>query len=354
MARFFKKRNKTRGAAPGTPVFIGSKKIENMLIRIMDYDSEVLQESQPDDIPGLTDYNKSGTVSWINFYGLHDVEKIRQIGQQFNLHPLIIEDIVNTDQRPKIEEYDNCLFITLKMLQFDEQEKVIFAEQLSMVITEHVLLTFQERKSDFFEPVRERIRRQKGRIRKSDTDYLTYALLDTVVDNYIFLIERIGEEIENLEAEVLDNPSDEILENIKYYKREMIFLRKNIRPAKECISQLARKEFKFINEATLPFLSDLLDLITHTADVLDTYRDILSDLLNIYHTNISSHLNDVMRVLTVFAAIFIPLTFIAGIYGTNFEYLPELHYKYAYYVFLGAMGIIAVAMLIFFKHKKWI
>jgi len=269
------------------------------------------------------------------------------------LHPLLIEDIMNTDQRPKLQESDNNLFLVLKMLRYNETDNTIIAEQLSMVIGKTFLLTFQEQPGDVFEPVRERIRKQKGRIRATSIDYLAYALIDTVVDNYIYIVERFGERIEDMEEAVLGNPEPEIMEQLSDYRREMNFLRKNIRPAREAIIQLSKLDSDLINKKTRPFIKDLEDLITQTSEAIDTYREMLSDQMNLYNSTLANKMNDVMKILTIFAAIFIPLTFIAGIYGTNFDYLPELHFKYSYFILWAVMILAAVIMLIFFKRKKW-
>jgi magnesium transporter len=240
------------------------------------------------------------------------------------------------------------------MIRYEKEKQMIVNEQLSMVLGDTFLLTFQEQPGDVFEPVRERIRNQKGRIRGAGIDYLAYALLDTVVDNYIFIIEKLGEKIEDIEEEVLEKADSGVMEKINMFKREMNFLRKSIRPAREAIIQLSKLDSELIREQTIPFLKDLQDLITQAAEAIDTYRDMLSDQLNLYNSVISNRMNDIMKVLTIFAAIFIPLTFIAGIYGTNFEYLPELHFKYSYFVFWGVMITVAVVMLLFFKRKKWL
>ena len=286
--------------------------------------------------------------------GLHDLSIMKEIGATFDLHPLLVEDILNTGQRPKLEVFDNCLFIVLKMIRYEIEKQMITTEQLSLVLGDTFLLTFQEQPGDVFEPVRERIRNHKGRIRGSKTDYLAYALLDTVVDSYIFIIEKMGDQIEDIEEEVLEKADPEVMEKINTFKREMNFLRKSIRPVREAIIQLSKLDSDLIREQTVPFLKDLQDLITHTAEAIDTYRDMLSDQMNLYNSVVSNRMNDIMKVLTVFAAIFIPLTFITGIYGTNFDYLPELHFKYSYLVFWLVMIAIAVVMLLFFKKKKWL
>ena len=354
MARFFKKSEENKGLAPGSLIFIGNKKMENIKIKLIDFDEKNLTESQLTKISEGKELKEKDTVTWINIYGLHDNEVMTEIGNIFDLHPLLLEDIMNTGQRPKLEEFDNCLFLVMKMLRYDNEKKKIIAEQLSMVISKTFLLTFQEQPGDVFEPVRERIRKQKGRIRASGIDYLAYALLDTVVDNYISVIENLGDEIEDIDDEVLIDPTPSVMEKINLYKREMNYLLKSIRPLREAILKLNKLDSEFIRAETIQFLKDLQDLITQATEAIDTYREMLSDQLNIYNSSMSNKMNEIMKVLTIFAAIFIPLTFIAGIYGTNFEYLPELHYKYSYYIFWGVMIVVAVSLLFFFKRKKWL
>lgn len=354
MARFFKKREENKGLAPGSLVFIGNKKVENIRIRVIDYDQTELREDALRDIVEAAEFKRTKTVTWINVDGLHDISVIKEIGTAFDLHPLMLEDILNTGQRPKLEEFDNCLFLVLKMLRYDQEKRLVISEQLSLVLGDTFLLTFQERPGDVFEPVRERIRKRKGRIRISGIDYLAYALLDTVVDNYIYVIERLGEQIEDIEEQILARPEPVVMENINTFKREMNFLRKSIRPAREAIIQLSKLDSELINDQTIPFLKDLQDLVTQAVEAIDTYRDMLSDQLDLYNSAISNRMNDIMKVLTIFAAIFIPLTFIAGIYGTNFDYLPELHFKYSYFIFWGVMVVVAVSMLVFFRRKGWL
>ncbi len=354
MARFLKKKEASIGQVPGELIFLGEQKVQQATIRVIDYNRESLTETDLRDIKAGLTYRESDTVTWINVNGLHDTELIREIGNGFGLHALVLEDIVNTGQRPKMEEYGDYLFFVIKMMRYDQAEEKIHSEQLSMILGKTFLLTFQERPGDVFEPVRDRIRKQKGRIRKVGIDYLAYALLDTVIDNYMYIIERMGEKIEEIEDEILDNPTQDILSRINAYKREMNYLRKSIRPAKEFILQLSRLDSDLIQESTEPFLKDLLDLSTQAVEVIDTYREMLSDHLNIYNTGISNRLNEIMKVLTIFSAIFIPLTFIAGIYGTNFEFLPELHYRYSYFIFWAVMLTVAIAMLRFFKRRKWL
>ena len=353
MARFFKKREANKGLAPGSAVFIGNKKVEEIRIRLFDYDTSKIMEHELRDISEGTDFKKTNTVTWINVDGLHDTTIITEIGAAFDLHTLLIEGILNTGQRPKLEEFDNCLYMVLKMLRYDKENEMIVSEQLSMVIGRTFLLTFQEQPGDVFEPVRDRIRKQKGRIRGAGIDYLAYSLLDTVVDNYIYLIERMGDKIEDIEEDIITSLDSSIIEKIKTLKREMNYFRKSIRPAREAITQLVNSDSELISDDTIPFLKDLQDHIIQATDAIDTYREMLSDQLNIYNSTVSNRMNDIMKVLTIFAAIFIPLTFIAGIYGTNFEYLPELHFKYSYFIFWGFMIVVAISLLTYFKRKGW-
>jgi magnesium transporter len=353
MARFFKNREANKGLVPGSLVFIGEKKVENIRVRIIDFNKDSLIEEELKDIMQGSKFKDTNTVTWINIDGLHDLDVIKNVGKVFDLHPLLLEDILNTSQRPKMEEFDNCLFIVLKMLRYDNEKQIIHAEQLSIIIGHAFLITFQEKVGDVFEPVRDRIRKQKGRIRAAGIDYLAYALLDTVVDNYLYLISGFGEMIEDIEVGILEDTSGKSLEKINTYKREMSYIRKSVRPTKDFISKLARLDSEFIRDETKPFLNDLLDLTTQATEAIDMYREMLSDQLNIYNSNLSNKMNDVMKVLTIFAAIFIPLTFIAGIYGTNFEYVPELHFKYSYFIFWGVMITVAISMLLFFRRKGW-
>lgn len=354
MARFFKKKEASIGQVPGELIFIGKQKVDQTTLRVIDYTKESLTELELQHISEGVAFKETDSVTWININGLHDTKLIREIGSGFGLHPLVLEDIVNTGQRPKMEEFDDYLFFVIKMMSYDQSEGKIHSEQLSIILGKTFLLTFQERPGDVFEPVRDRIRKQKGRIRGVGIDYLAYALLDTIIDNYIFIIERMGEQIEAVEDEILDNPTKEILSRINAYKREMNYLRKSIRPAREFILQLSRLDSNLISDQTMPFLKDLLDLSTQAVEVIDTYREMLSDHLNIYNTGVSNRLNEIMKVLTIFSAIFIPLTFIAGIYGTNFEYLPELHFRYSYFIFWGVLLAVAFAMLRFFKRRSWL
>jgi magnesium transporter len=354
MARFLKKKEAALGQPPGTAVFIGEQKVSETRINSLCYSPIKLEESTVTSVDIASLDTSDNAVQWVDITGLHNPETIKNIGMRFNLHPLTVEDILHTGQRPKMEEFDHYLFFVLKMLYYDQENKVIRSEQLSLAMGDSFVLTFQEQPGDTFSPVRERIRKQRGRIRKTGSDYLAYALLDTVVDNYIDSIERLGEEIEDLEDEIIADPNREVLEKINLYKREINYLRKTARPAREFMLQLSRLDNDLIQESSVPFVKDLLDLSTQSVEIIETYRDVLSDYLDIYNTGVNNRLNDIMRVLTIFSVVFIPLTFIAGIYGTNFDYLPELHYRYSYFIFWGVLVLIAAVMLRFFHKRNWL
>ena len=354
MARFLKKHKQEIGRSPDELLFYGERKIENVFLRIIDFDPNNLTEDAVSTVNDILKYQDKDSVTWFNIDGLHNIAIMEEIARGFKLDNLILADVMRTQSRPKVQEHDNCIFVSIKMLRFEEETDRVRVENLSLIITESVLITFQERKGDVFEPVRERIRKQKKRIRNSGTDYLTFALLDIVIDNYIYIISVLGEKIETLEEKLLIDPTQSIIEEINRYKRELNYLRKNIKPAKEMILNLVKIESEFIHESTDVHFKELLNNINHASESSDSYREILSDQLNIYHTTISSKLNDIMKFLTVFSVIFIPLTFIAGIYGTNFDFVPELHYKYSYFIMWIVIIIVALGMLIYFKRKKWL
>ena len=354
MARFVKKRKEDIGRAPDDMFFRGEQKMDEVLLRLVDFDAENLQEKTVEKVRTILELQKTATVSWFNVDGLHEATIIEEIAEGFHFDKLVLAEVMDVHARPKVQEFSNCILLSIKMLQQNEDTGHISVENLSIIITDTVLLSFQEKRGDVFEPVRERIRNQKKRIRTGGTDYLAFALLDIVVDNYIYIIGVLGEKIETLEETLLQEPRKSVIDEIYTYKREMNFLRKNISPAKEMILSLSKMESELIEESTNIHFKELVDNINQAVDSSETYREILSDQLNIYHTTISSKLNDVMKFLTIFSVIFIPLTFIAGIYGTNFEVVPELKYEYSYFIMWGVMILVAIGMLIYFKKRKWL
>ena len=353
-ARFIKKTSEKTGLVPGTLIHIGERKTDEVKITIIDYDENQYEEREVKEVEECYKYKDKPSVTWININGLHDVNVIEKVGKHFDLHPLLLEDVVNTTQRPKLEDYGNYLFIVLKMLSYNEEEDIIEAEQISLVLSSAIVISFQENGGDVFTSVRERVRKTKGRIRKAGADYLAYALMDAIVDHYFIILEKIGEQIEDLEQELVSNPSQKTLYAIHVLKREMIFLRKSVWPLREVVSALERGESPLIHESTITYLRDLYDHTIQVIDTVETFRDMVSGMLDIYLSSIGNRMNEIMKVLTMIATIFIPLTFLAGIYGMNFEYMPELGKKWGYPVVLLLMLIVGCIMVIYFRRKRWL
>lgn len=346
--------SKKTGMPPGTLIHVGERKTQKVRLSLINYSEAEFEEKELKVIDDSFQYKDKPSVTWINIDGLHDVDIIARIGNEFNLHPLIMEDILHTDQRPKIDDFENYLFIVTRMLYYDNKEHKIVSEQFSLILWQNTVISFQERPGDVFEHVRERIRKDKGRIRKMGPDYLLYALMDTLVDGYLIVLENIGERVEELEEDLLNSPEPETLESIHKFKRELIFLRKSVWPLREIIGILQRGESDLIQENTTVFFKDIYDHTIHVIDTLETYRDLVSGMIDVFLSNISNRMNEVMKMLTVIATIFIPLTFIAGIYGMNFSNIPELSWRYGYYASLLVMLIVGVMMVIWFKHKKFL
>lgn len=353
MVRLFKRLSKKIGAPPGSFVFIGEKKMEEVKVTVMDYNEKELVFKEVESVEDIFPYKDSQNISWINIYGLHDPKILEQIGAHFGIHHLVVEDIANTAHRPKIEVFDDYVFIVLKMIWYDEEGSDLQVEQISLIYGKNFVLCFQEREGDVFQTIRERLKDPQTRLRKSGADYLTYRIMDVVVDNYFLVLEKLGDEIEALDEEIVDNPRGEVIQKIYELKRHLIFLRKAIWPLREIVSSLTREESRFFKKSIQPFLRDLYDHSVQIIDTIETYRDLVSGLLDIYMSNISNKMNEVMKVLTIIATIFIPLTFLAGVYGMNFEYMPELGWKFAYPVVWAIMLSIGLGMFIYFKRKGW-
>jgi magnesium transporter len=354
MPKLMKKRSKKAGLPPGTLIHIGEKKTEEIKITIMDYDETQFQEKEAKTFEECFPYKGRPTVTWINVDGIHQVQTLEKLGECFELHPLTLEDILNTDQRPKIEDFGEYMYVVLKMSSYDDKSGEILIEQVSLILGANFVLSFQENVGDVFNPIRERIRSGKGKIRKMGADYLVYALLDAIVDNYFIILEKIGEQIEFLEEKLVINPVPETLNIIHKLKREMLFFRKSVWPLREVISVLERGESQLIKGSTKIFLRDVYDHNIQIIDTIETLREMLSGMLDIYLTGISNRLNAVMKVLTIIATIFMPLTFIAGVYGMNFKFMPELEWRWGYPVIVLTMFAIGISMLFFFKRKKWL
>ena len=358
--RLIKRRAKQAGLPPGTLVYVGERMAEAVRITYIDYDEQKLDEKQVSDIEDCFAFKTTPTATWINIDGLHDVQIIEKLGKRFELHPLVLEDVLHTGQRPKCEDYDKYLFVVLTMLNYNDDNQAVETEQVSIVLGSNFVISFQERIGDVFEQIRDRLRNAKGRIRKMGADYLAYALLDAVVDGYFAILEKMGEKIEALEEELVEDPTEQTLQQIHRLKREMIILRKSVWPLREVISGLQRSESALIKEATGVYLRDVYDHTIQIIDTIESFRDMVSGMVDLYLSSISNKMNAVMKVLTIIATIFIPLTFIAGIYGMNFNAeesplnMPELNWYWGYPAALLAMAVVAVIMLFYFRRKKWL
>jgi len=351
MAKLIRKVSKKKGLPPGSLIHVGEKKEEKIKISIIDYDEKQHQEKVIERIEECFPFKDKPTVTWVNIDGIHNTGIIEKMGKHFNLHPLLLEDILNTDQRPKIEDFDGYLFIVLKMLYYQEEE--VNSEQVSLIIGSNFVISFQEKEGDVFNPIRDRIRNNKGRVRKMGADYLAYCLIDAIVDNYFIILEKTGEKIEGMEDELIADPAPETLQTIHNLKRDTIFLRKSVWPLREVISTLERSESALIKESTGIFLRDVYNHTIQVMDTIESYRDMVSGMLDIYLSSISNRMNEVMKVLTIIATIFIPLTFLAGIYGMNFKYMPELEWRWGYFGILSIMVVVGILMFIYFKRRKW-
>jgi magnesium transporter len=354
MPGLFKRISKKAGLPPGTLVHVGEKKTEEVRIRLIDYDEEHFQEREIETVEECFPFKDKPTITWINIDGLHQIDVIEKLGIHFDIHPLVLEDIMHTGQRPKAEDFEEYIFVVLKMLYYKGKDDQIKAEQISLVLGSNFLISFQEQEGDVFSAVRDRIRNGKGRIRKTGSDYLAYALMDIIVDQYFVVLERFEEKIESIEEQLLSNPARQILDSIHAMKRDMIFFRKLVWPLREVVGGLARGESSLISQPTEIYLRDVYDHTIQVIDTIESLRDVLSGMLDIYLSTISNKMNEVMKVLTIMATIFIPLTFIAGVYGMNFKYMPELEWHWAYFAALSVMVGVAVLMVWYFKSKRWL
>lgn len=354
MSIYVTDRTRKVGRPPGEIVHVGERKTEPVQMRVIDYDDGSITEREVERVEELYPYRDAPTVSWINVDGVHDTALIEQIGKHFGLHPLVLEDIANTGQRPKVEEHDDRLFIVTKMVYVAEERARLHAEQVSLIVGPRFVLSFHEDPGDVFEPVRQRLRQHRGRIRKADADYLAYSLLDVIVDHYFIVLEQIGEEIEEMEEHVLSDPSQEAQQHINRLRRDLVLMRRVAWPMRELLSVLNRTDSPLVSESTRPFFRDVYDHAVQVLDIVESLRDVMAGLTDLYMTSLSNRLNEVMKVLTIVGTIFIPLTFLAGIYGMNFEYMPELQYPYAYPIALLGMAAIGVAMAVFFHRKNWL
>jgi magnesium transporter len=354
MLRFVKHESKGAGLPPGSLIHVGERKVETPRITVIDYNESRYDEKEIASIEDCLPCKETSTVTWINIDGIHDTEIIEKIGHHFELHPLVLEDILNTGQRPKMEDAESYILLLLKMLCYEDESDTVRAEQVSIVFGRNFVISFQEQRGDVFDAVRERIRKNRGRVRKAGADYLAYALTDAVVDGYFVVLEKVAETVERLEDEVVTSPSPMTLRSIHRLKTEMLFLRKSVWPLREVISGLQRGESPLICESTGIYLRDVYDHTIQIVDTMETFRDMLSGMIDTYLSSISNKMNEVMKVLTIIATIFIPLTFVAGIYGMNFEYMPELAWRWAYFGVWGVMAVVTLSMIHYFRRRKWL
>ncbi len=351
-----KKKNKQHnkaGAPPGTVIYHGEEQTEKVKITLIEYNETEFIEKDYYDLSQCLDSANDKLVKWINVDGVHQTDLIEAIGKRFNIHPLTLEDIVNTNQRAKFEDYENYVVSIMKMIDYNNNE--LRSEQLTVVLMEGLVISFQEPNGgDAFDLIRTRIRQGKGRIRKMGADYLAYALLDAVVDCYFNILEKIGDKIEVLEEELIVEPGKSTIEQLHYMKREMIFVRKAVWPMRELINNMERSESELIKPTTDVYLRDVHDHTVRVIDTVETYRDLLSGMMDIYLSSVSNKMNEVMKILTIITTIFVPVTFIAGVYGMNFDYMPELHSKWGYPAVWVIMLLIIISLIVYFKRKKWL
>lgn len=360
MLKLFKKVSKKIGMMPGTLAYVGDKKHEEVKIDVIDYDASELQEKTVPAVEDCFPFKDSPTITWINVNGIHDTDIVEKLGKHFDIHPLVQEDIVNTGHRPKMDESDNYVCIVLKMLSINNDNGGLDSEQVSIIFGNNYVISFQEKEGDVFNHVRERIRKTVPRVRFMGADYLAYTLIDAVVDHYFLVLENIGERVESLEDTLIDNPTPENMETIHDLKRELILVRKAIWPLREAIGGLERLESELIHDFTQPYLRDLYEHVIQVIDTVETLRDMVSGLFDMYMSSVSNRMNEVMKVLTIIATIFIPLSFLAGVYGMNFDTsassfnLPELGLRFGYIFFWIAVLVVGGGLLVFFKRKRWL
>lgn len=354
MSRLAPKRSRKAGLPPGTPVHLGERKSETTRLTLLHYNEQRAVEQEMKTAQECLALRDTPGVSWINVTGLHEVEKLAQFGAAFGLHPLVLEDIPNTDQRPKLDDYGEYLYIVIKRLGNGTPANEISTEQISLILGRNLVISFLESDSGVFNGVKDRILNDRGRIRRLGADYLAYRLMDAVVDNYFAIFERLGERIEELQEAVISRPTPASLQTLHALKRELLFLRKSVWPLREVVSGLQRGDSTLVHKDTWFYFRDVYDHTIHVIDTIETYRDMLASMMDIYLSSLSIRLNEVMKVLTIIATIFMPLTFIVGLYGMNFHHMPELSWRWGYPLVLSVMAGIAAGMLVFFRRRKWI
>ncbi|MFW9777231.1 MAG: magnesium/cobalt transporter CorA [Candidatus Heimdallarchaeota archaeon] len=351
--QLIKRRTKKLGLPPGSPVFVGRKKTDKTTLTLLRYDKDNSEEIGLDEIREVTRYEEQRKVFWINIDGLHDIRVIGEIGNTFSIDPLLIEDILNTDQRPKLDEYTETIFITVKTLDYLPEYDAITVEQISMVLTKNYVLTFLEAPNELFDPIKNRIKSYKGKIRHSGSDYLFYSLLDLIVDKYFVVLEKLSNRIERLETDLISNPNTETLHTIYDLKTNLLHLRRAVWPLRDVVSRLERAGSNLIQTNTRRYVRDIYDHTIQIIETLEILRDMINGMMEIYLSSTSNRMNEIMKVLTIIATITIPLTVISGIYGMNFRYMPELEWIFGYPLALLLMLIVVITMITYFRTKKW-
>jgi magnesium transporter len=349
-------RRTERGVArpPGTVEYVGEKRVERVRVAVVSYDAKNYLEKEIASIEECIPDLESNRVTLVHVVGLHDTAILSALGEKLNLHPLVLEDIVNTHQRTKVEDFRSYIYVVLRMILYDETTRRVSGDQISLILGPNYVLLFQETEGDVFAPVRQRIREGRGRSRSMGADYLAYTLIDAVVDHYFTVLEKLGDDIEELEVELIEEPAQKTLQAVHDLKREMVYVRKSVFPVREVVNGLQRAESSLIKKETDLFLRDVYDHTIQLIETLETYRDVVSGLQDLYLSLVSNKMNEVMKVLAIAATIFVPLTFFAGVYGMNFEHMPELAWKWAYPLFWGLMVLLAAGMIVFFRRREWL
>jgi magnesium transporter len=354
------KRSKLTGAPPETLLYEGQARSPHIKITIFDYDENNFTEKEVREVEECIPFKDKQTITWINVDGVHRIDVLEKLTACYNIHHLVLEDILNINQRPKVEDFGEYVYIAAKMLTLDEAGDEIVDEQISLILGKNFLISFQEEKpGDVFDGIRQRIRQGKGRIRRMGADYLAYTLLDAMVDSYFTILERTGEKIEALEEKLVVRPDPRVLREINKLKRSLIFLRKSVWPLREVVNGLTQIESNLLSDNAAVYYRDIYDHVIQVVDTIEAFRDTVSGMLDIYLSSLSYRLNEVMKVLTVIATIFMPLTFLAGIYGMNFNTrasgfnMPELNWKFGYFFALGVMATVACGMVVYFRKRRW-
>lgn len=354
MFRELRKRANKAGQPPGTAVYTGKKKSFETRFTVLTYSEQDFKETKGTQLDKVLPTNKAPGVTWIHVEGLENVAQIEALAKLYDIHPLTVEDILNVDQRPKVEEFENYLYITLKMLRWNEKRNIFSTEQISFVLGKDFLLSFQERENTYFIPLRERLKSSTNqRMRQQGSDYLVYRLMDTIVDYYFVVLEGLGDQIEQVEDIIISDPKPENTRTIYRLKRQMMVIRKSIWPMREAVSHLIQME-EIFTPFTRIYLRDLYDHVVQAMDTVETCRDILASMLDVYLSSLTNRMNEIMKTLTIIATIFIPMTFIASFYGMNFQDMPELHWRHGYAMVIGVMSLMTIGMLVYFRRKKWI